>query len=80
MRSLASPRWAGPGQVWHAEVRRSVRAHNVRVNSPQKSGPKPHRFAASFCRLFLLRLCLICFDRDRPNRLHDAITLDISSL
>jgi hypothetical protein len=31
-----------------------ARAHDVHVNSPPKSGPKPRRPAASFCRLFLL--------------------------
>jgi hypothetical protein len=40
---LASSGRAGPG---------AARAHDVRVNSLLKSGPKPHRPASSFCRLF----------------------------
>jgi hypothetical protein len=63
---LASPRLAGPGGAWRGVV---ARAHDVRVNSPPKSGPKPHRLA-----------CLIRFDRDRPSRLWDVVTLGRSSL
>jgi hypothetical protein len=36
------------------EARRWAWAHDVRMNSSPKSSPKPHSFAASFCRLFLL--------------------------
>jgi hypothetical protein len=35
-----------------------ARAHDVRVNSPSKSGPKPRKPTVSFCRLFLLRVCV----------------------
>jgi hypothetical protein len=35
-------------------ARRWARAHDVRVNSPPKFGPKPRRPVTSFCRLFLL--------------------------
>jgi hypothetical protein len=51
---LASPGRAGAGcgdGAW-----RWARAHDVRVNSPPKSGPKPHRPATFFCHLFLLRV------------------------
>jgi hypothetical protein len=43
-RSLASR-----GVAW-------ARMYDVHMNSPPKSGPKPHRHAASFCHLFLLRV------------------------
>jgi hypothetical protein len=33
---------------------RGARAHDVRMNNPPKSGPKPRRPAISFCRLVLL--------------------------
>jgi hypothetical protein len=69
-------RLASPGVAW-----RWARAHDVRVNSPSKFGSKPHRPAASFYRFFFATsLCLIRFDRDRPSRLRDAVTLDRSSL
>jgi hypothetical protein len=44
-----SPRRAGRGVArrW---------AHDVRVNSPSKSGPKPRKPATFFYRLFLLRV------------------------
>jgi hypothetical protein len=42
---------AGPG----LGVARA-RAHDMRMNSPPKSGLKPRRPAASFCRLFLLQV------------------------
>jgi hypothetical protein len=45
-----SPHLTGRG-----EGRRLSRAHDVRMNSPLKSGPKPHRSMDSFCNLFLLR-------------------------
>jgi hypothetical protein len=54
-RSLAS---LGRGVAWRGKARRWARAHDVRVNSPSKSGSKPRRSAASFCRLFLLRVCV----------------------
>jgi hypothetical protein len=47
-----SPRLSRPGGAG-----RWARAHDVCVNSPSKSGPKPRRPAASFCHLFLLRVC-----------------------
>ncbi len=47
----ASPRLVGCG-----EMRRWVQAHDVCMNSPPKSGPKPHRSTTSFCHLFLLRV------------------------
>jgi hypothetical protein len=53
-RSLTSPDRAGRGVVWHGEARQWAWVHDVRVNTLQKSGPNPHRFAASFCHLFLL--------------------------
>jgi hypothetical protein len=40
--------------AWRGEAMGWALAHDVRVNSPPKSGPKPSRLAASFCRLFLL--------------------------
>jgi hypothetical protein len=46
-----SPRWAGV--VLHGVVRQWARAHDVCMNSPPKSNIKSHRFANSFCRLFL---------------------------
>jgi hypothetical protein len=51
--SLVSPCWTG---VWQGGVRRWVHAHDVRLNSPSKSGPKPRRSVTSFCRLVLLRV------------------------
>jgi hypothetical protein len=52
----------------------------VHVNSPPKSGPKPHRSAASFCHLFLLRVCVYYVLMERPSRLRDVITLGGSFL
>jgi hypothetical protein len=40
--------------AWCDMARRWAQAHNVRVNSLSKSGPKPRRLAISFYRLFLL--------------------------
>jgi hypothetical protein len=74
------PRLASPGQAWRGEVRRWVQAHDVRVNSPLKSGPKPRRAAAFFCRLFCYESVSNTFDRDRPSRLRDVVTLGRSSL
>jgi hypothetical protein len=52
-----SPRRAGVGHgVACGMARRWAQVHDVCMNSPPKSGPKPHRPAASFCRLFLLRV------------------------
>jgi hypothetical protein len=68
-----SPCLAGPGVVRHG-------AHDVRVNSPLKSGLKPHRPAASFCHLVCYESMSNTFDRDRPTRLWDAVTLGKSSL
>jgi hypothetical protein len=56
---LASTGWDGRGVAWRGiarrgEARRWVRAHDVSVNSPQKSDPKPYRPTVSFCRLILL--------------------------
>jgi hypothetical protein len=46
-------------------------AHDVRVNGPLKSDPKPHKFVAFFCHLFFsMSLCLIW----------DVVTLGRSSL
>jgi hypothetical protein len=56
--SITSPGRAGCGMAWQGEARQWVRAHDVRVNSLPKFGPKPHRSAASFYRLFLLRDCV----------------------
>jgi hypothetical protein len=53
---------------------------DVRVNSPPKSGPKPRMPAASFCCLFCYESVSNTFDRDRPSRLRDAVTLGRSSL
>jgi hypothetical protein len=52
-RSLASSDRAGRGVE-----RRWARAHNMHVNSPPKFSPKPCMSAASFCCLFLLRVCV----------------------
>jgi hypothetical protein len=51
-----SPHIASLGQAGRGEVRRWARAHDVHVNNPPKSGPKPRRSAASFYRLILLRI------------------------
>jgi hypothetical protein len=77
---LASPHRDGPGWARRGVVRRWARAHDVRVNSPPKSGPKPHRPAASFCHLFCNKSVSNMVDRDRPSRLRDAVTLGRSSL
>jgi hypothetical protein len=80
MCSFASSHRAGQGRAWRGLARRWARAHDVHVNSPSKSSPKPRMPAASFCHLFLLlSLCLIHFDRDRPSRLRDDVTLGRSS-
>jgi hypothetical protein len=50
-------RWValtGPSEAGHGGARRWAWVHNVCVNSPLKSSPKPHRFATSFYHLFLL--------------------------
>jgi hypothetical protein len=50
-------RLTGQGMVgYRGGAMRWTRAHNVRVNSPLKSDPKPRRPTASFCLLFLLRV------------------------
>jgi hypothetical protein len=51
---LTGPGRAGHGVAWRGEARRWAQAHDVCVNSPPKSGPKPRRPTASFCYLFLL--------------------------
>jgi hypothetical protein len=56
---LASPRWASRGMAWQW-----ARARDVRRNGLSKSGPKPHRYTASFCYFFAISLCLIRFDRE----------------
>jgi hypothetical protein len=43
-RSLASQ---GQGGAWRSEVRRGAWVHDVHVNSPSKSSPKPHRPASN---------------------------------
>jgi hypothetical protein len=68
------------GVAWRGVARRWARAHDVRMNSPLKSGSKPRRPATSFYRLFLTSPCLIRFDRDRHSRLRDTVTLVRSSL
>jgi hypothetical protein len=69
---------ASPG---HGVARRWVQTHDMRVNSPPKSGPKPRRPTNSFCRLFFaMSSYLIYFDRDRSSQLRDAVTLGRSSL
>jgi hypothetical protein len=55
---LASLGRVGPSGVGWGMARRWAQAHDVCVNSPPKSGPKPHRPATSFCHLFLLRVCV----------------------
>jgi hypothetical protein len=57
--SLALPPQAGPGGagwgvVWHGDVRRWAWVHDMLMNGPSKSDPKPRRPAACFYRLFLL--------------------------
>jgi hypothetical protein len=52
-RSLASPRQAGRSWSWRGEARRGEWIHDVHMNSPPKSNPKPRRSTAA-CRLFLL--------------------------
>jgi hypothetical protein len=59
--TLASPRLAelsgvGRGMAWCGLARRWMWAHDVRMNSPAKSSPKPHRSATSFYCLFLLQV------------------------
>jgi hypothetical protein len=49
-----SPHLVGP--AWCGEVRRWAWVHDVHMNSPPKFGTKPHRSAASFCHLFLVRV------------------------
>jgi hypothetical protein len=78
--SLASSGRTGRGVVWRGEARRGARAHDVRVNSPPKSDPKPRRPVTSFCRLFCYESVSNTFDRDRPSCLWDAVTLDRSSI
>jgi hypothetical protein len=55
-----SPHLARPSGAWRGvgEARRWVWVHDVHVNSPLKSSPKPHRSATSFCRLFFYRVCV----------------------
>jgi hypothetical protein len=78
---LASLGRAWRGEARQGKARRWARVHNVCMNSLPKSGSKPHRSTTSFCRLFFATSpCLIRFDRDRPNRLWDAVTLGRSSL
>jgi hypothetical protein len=79
-RSLASPRRVGRGVAWRGEARRGARAHDVCVNSPPKSGPNPCRPTTSFYHLFCYEPVSNTFDRDRPSRLLDAVTLGRSSL
>jgi hypothetical protein len=79
-RSLASPCLARPAVAWRGEVRRWARAHDMHVNSLSKSGPKPRRPAAYFCRLFCYESVSNTFDRDRPSQLRDVVTLGRSSL
>jgi hypothetical protein len=69
-RSLASPRRVGQGGVG-----RWARAHDVHVNSPPKSGPRP-----PLLFIFATSPGLIRFDRDRPSRLWDVVTLGGPSL
>jgi hypothetical protein len=57
---------------------RWARANNVRVNSLPKSGSQARDLLLSF--IFATSLCLIRFDRDRPSRLQDAVSLGGSSL
>jgi hypothetical protein len=57
-RSLASPCRAGLDVAWRGKAKRWAQAHNMRMNGLLKSDPKPHRFTASFCCLFLLRVCV----------------------
>jgi hypothetical protein len=66
-----------PGVAWRGG---ESRVHDVCVNSPLKSGPKPHRSRSPFAVYFFTSMCLIHFDRDRLSRLQDAVTLDRSSL
>jgi hypothetical protein len=54
--------------------------HDVRMNSLLKSRLKSRRSAASFCHLFCYESVSNIFDRDRPSRLRNAVTLDRSSL
>jgi hypothetical protein len=52
-----STRLAEPGQAWCGVARQGeamARAHDVHMNSPMKSGPKPHRSVTSFCHLVFL--------------------------
>jgi hypothetical protein len=46
----------------HGVARQWARAHDVRVNGPPKSSPKPRRPTASFYHLFfIMSPCLIHF-------------------
>ena len=49
------------GRAWR-------RARDMRVNGPPKSGLKPCGCAASFCSLFLLRICFVF------NKENDSVT------
>jgi hypothetical protein len=50
---LARPVCCGVARIW-------ARGHDVHVNGPPKSGPKPRRSMTSFCHFFATSLCLIC--------------------
>jgi hypothetical protein len=76
----APTRLASPGGAGCGVARRWARAHDVRVYSLPKSGPKPRRPTASFCCLFCYKSVSNTFDRDRASRLRDAVTLGRSSL
>jgi hypothetical protein len=75
--SLASPRRpgrAGRGEAMGADTRRA-REWSIEIwpNASQVRG-----FLLSF--IFAMSPCLICFNRDRPSRLRDIVTLGRSSL
>jgi hypothetical protein len=64
----------------HALSPRWAKVHDVRMNGLLKSGLKTKGLRVPFAVYFATSPCLICFDRDRPSRLRDAVTVGKSSL
>jgi hypothetical protein len=65
---LATPWWG-----W-------ARTHDVGMNSPSKSGPKPQTHGLLLSFIFATSQRLIRFDRDKLSRLQNAIILEGYSL
>jgi hypothetical protein len=79
MRARSPPRRAGPGGSWRGKVTAigARCAHEWSVKIWPKAS-QVRDFLLSF--IFAISLCLINFDKDRPSRLRDAITLGRCSL